>query len=252
MHPSYSMDHVTRAADASLGVQVRQVRKRVPVPELGLLVAGQAPRTRYTTEVVEERTEQWSKLVGVLACPPNSPVGKSEVLPNLDYFHHRSSHFVDMFCIGYLPSSTARNEDAPVVTVGGRNWNFEATAFEGCRRELERETNWKYSGETDLVLAIARKEPDRHAWIDYSCAISCNLEQMLRDKAITSVRSFFEHVFRAGEKYEGSDPVWRLSDALGLRVGGNLLVECILSLLPERVGASYKAAQHFAVRDVSR
>lgn len=246
------MDHVIRTADACLGVHTRRVLKRVPIPELGFLVAGQVPRTRYTTEIVEERTEQWSKLVGVLACPPSSPLGKSEVLPNLDYFHHRSSYFVDMFCIGYIPSSTVRQSSPPVATVGGQNWSFENFAFDGCRRDLEQDTKWRYSGETDLILAVARKDANRNAWIDYSCAISCNLEQMLRDGAITSVRSFFERVFRAGQAYQGQDPVWELSDALGLKVGGSMLVESILALLPEKVRSSYKAAQHFAVRDVSR
>lgn len=252
MHPSYSMDHVLRAADASLGVSTTQVKKRIPTVEMGLIVDGRPPPTRYTTEWVEERTEQWSKLIGILACTPSSPAGKNEVISHLDYFHHRSSHFVDIFCIGYLPLSNARQSGPPVAMVGGRQWSFETAAFEGCRRDLERETNWKYSGETDLVLAVARKEQCRHAWIDYSCAISCNLEQMLRDGAVTSVRSFFERIFQAGEAYRGEDPVWRLSDALGLQVGSNMLVECILNLLPDRVRGSYKAARHFAVRDVSR
>lgn len=129
---------------------------------------------------------------------------------------------------------------------------FNAAAFDGCRRDLEGQTQWKYSGETDLVLAVARKPQHGRAWIDYSSAISCNLEAMLRDGAITSVRGFFEQIFAAGENYESSDPIWSLSDKLGVKVGGNLIVESVLALLPEQVRKSYKAAKHLAVRDVSR
>ena len=253
MHPAYSMSHVERAMEACLGTHTRHVRKRVPIIEMGLIVDGRPPPTRYRTEIVEEKFEQWSKMVGVLACMPTSRIGKEEILPHLDYFHHRSSYFVDFFCLGYMPPSDRTNPDEkPVTSVGGRPWMFNAAAFEGCRRDLENQTRWKYSGETDLVLAVARKPQNGRAWIDYSSAISCNLEDMLRDGAITSVRSFFEQIFIAGESYKSSDPIWSLSDKLGVKVGGSLIIESVLALLPDQVKKSYKAAQHLAVRDVSR
>ena len=253
MHPAYSMSHVERAMEACLGTQTRHVPKRVPITEVGLIVDGHPPPTRYRTEHVEEKIEQWSKMVGVLACMPTSRIGKDEILPHLDYFHHRSSYFVDFFCLGYMPASGRKNPDEKAVAdVGGRSWVFNAQAFEGCRRDLENQTTWKYSGETDLVLAVARKSPNKLAWIDYSSAISCNLEDMLRDGAITSVRSFFEQIFSEGERHKASDPVWSLSDRLGVKAGGNLISEAVLSLLPDSVKKSYKAAKHLAVRDVSR
>lgn len=233
MHSAYSMDYVERALDACLGFHTRMVRKRVPI--------------------VEERFEQWSKMVGVLACMPTSRIGKEEIVPHLDYFHHRSSHFVDFFCLGYMPPSGPVNPDEKVVaTVGGKSWAFNAAAFDGCRRDLEQKTRWRYSGETDLILAIARKSQNNQAWIDYSSVISCNLEEMLRDGAITSVRSFFEQIFTAGENSKDSDPVWALSDKLGVKVGGNLIIESVLRLLPEHMRKSYKSAKHLTVRDVPR
>jgi hypothetical protein len=253
MHPAYSMNHVERSVEACLGVHTKMVSKRVPIAEMSFMVNGQPPRTRYRTERVEEKFEQWSKMIGVLACKPTSRVGKDEVVPHLDYFHHRSSVFVDFFCMGYMrPLDYGDYNEEVVTTVNGKPWVFNSVAFEGCRRDLASHTEWTYSGETDLVLAVARKAPGGHAWIDYSSAISCNLEEMLRDGAITSVRSFFEQIFAAGEEYTGSDPIWALSDKLGLKVGGNFIVETVLGLLPESVKKSYKAAKHFAIRDVSR
>src|ERR1700682_4350886 len=102
---------------------------------MGLIVAGRPPRTQYRTEVVEERTEQWAKLVGILFCAPSSKVGKDEILPNLAYFHHRSGMFVDFFCVGYEES----NDPQCVAVVGNSKWNFNAQDFTACLAQLERD-----------------------------------------------------------------------------------------------------------------
>lgn len=254
MNPTRSVQSIYDRLNESLGETTRRVVKRVPVLEMGLIVAGRPPRQRYTTEVVEERHTQWSKLVGVLLCPPSSKAGKEEILPSLDYFHHRSGLFVDFFCVGYRPRMGDESDSppTPVTRVGGKDWYFDARDFDQTRRQLEFESRWRFSGETDLLLAVARKEQAGRAYIDYSCAIACNLEEMGRDGAIASVRGLFEKIFRFGEDYQGDDPVWALSDQLGLEQGGTLLQEAILKLVPEAVQKRYKAAKHFAIANVSR
>lgn len=254
MIPTPSLQSIYTALDASLGETTRRVVKRVPIEEFGFMVAGSAPRTRYRNEVVEERHVQWSKLVGILCAPPSSKAAKDEILASLDYFHHRSGLFVDFFCVGYeRPTTTSGASLRPAATmVAGHEWQFDAQEFNLTREQLERECNWTFSGETDLILAVARKDRSGRAWVDYSCAIACNLEEMVRDGAISSVRSFFETIFRFGQKHKGDDPVWTLSDQLGIAQGGQLLQEAILTLLPEVVRRRYKSAKHLAIRDVSR
>lgn len=251
---SRSLEDIYQSLDESLGVKTRRVTKQVLEASFGLIVPGRPPPTRYTTIVTEERTEQWSKLVGVLFCMPTSKPGKEEILPNLDYFHHRSALFVDFFCVGYSPvrSDTQTTGKSPsITTVDGTEWSFSASDFNESRARLEAESKWRYSGETDLLLVVARKPRDGNACLDYSCAIACNLEAMAKDSAITSVRGFFEKIFQFGEQYDGDDPVWKLSDKFGLAAGGSLLQESILTLLPEQVRKQYKATQYLAVSNVS-
>lgn len=255
MIPAPSIQSIQAALDRGLGVKVRRVTKRVPQMNFGLIVAGRPPPPQYKTEVVEERTEQWSKLVGLLFCMPTSKPGKDEILPNLDYFHHRSALFVDFFCIGYgtEPSDDAdRSSSQPVAIVDNAQWRFTPSEFNACRAEIESHTKWRFSGETDLLLAVARKPRNGCATLDYSSVIACNLEEMIRDNAIPSVRGFFEKIFQFGEQYSGADPVWKLSDQFGLAGGGKLLEESVLSLLPEVVKKQYKATKHLAISDVSR
>lgn len=255
MIPSRSLEQIAASIDSGLGVKTRRVTKMVLDQSLGLMVPGQAPSLRYTTKVVEERTEQWSKLVGILFCMPASKPGKEEILPNLDYFHHRSALFVDFFCVGYEaknPSDAIDSNKQPVATVNKQQWTFDAAEFNLCRAQLESEIQWRYSGETELLLAVARKVKGSTASLDYTSVVACNLEEMNRDAAFGSIRAFFEKIFQFGEQYKGTDPVWQLSDKFGLSGGGNLLVEAVLSLLPEVLKKQYKASKHFVVKDVSR
>lgn len=255
MIPTQSLQEIQRSIDTSLGVKTRRVSKRVLVAELGFMVPGRPTAPRYKTEIVEERTELWSKLVGVLFCLPTSKTGKEEILPNLDYFHHRSALFVDFFCVGYgTHPGTGPDElrPAPVSVVDNAQWRFSSQEFNNCRAAIESLTKWQFSGETDLLLAVARKPKSGQATLDYSCAIACNLEEMIRDEAITSVRAFFEKLFQFGEQFTGPDPVWKLSDKLGVQSATGLLEDAVLTLVPEVVRKRYKAARHFAVSNVGR
>lgn len=253
MIPSQSIQAVLASLDSSLGVKTRRVSRRFLVANFGLMVAG-SPPPQYRTEIVEERTEQWSKLVGLLFCMPMSKPGKEEILPNLGYFHHRSASFVDFFCIGY---DTFSGHDAgettyqPVAVVDDVQWRFSPAEFNSSRGMIEAHTKWRYSGETDLLLAVARKTPGGSARIDYSTVIACNLEEMVKDNAISTVRAFFEKIFRFGEQCDGDDPVGKMSDMFGIAGGANLLKEGVLTLVPETVRKQYKATKHFAVKDVS-
>ena len=253
MLPANSLADITQALDQTLGESTTYVSRPVIPINAGLFVAGRPPEPEI--EWTEVTRVQWSKVVGILFCSPASKLGKDEVLPNLEYFHHRSGLFVDFFCVGYgayWPESHTPPETKVVAEIDNTKWLFSPRDFNATRAELERLANWTYSGESDLVLAVARKRESQPARLDLSTAIACNLEEMSRDGAITSARAFFEQIFRFGETYSGSDPVFSLSDRMGLKVGSNFLMEAVLGLVPESVRKSYKAAKHFAVRDASR
>lgn len=253
MLPANSLADITQALDRSLGESITHVPRPAISLNAGLFVPGPPPEPKI--EWIEVTRFQWSKVVGILFCSPASKLGRDEVLPNLEYFHHRSGMFVDFFCVGYgayWPDSHTPPETKVVAEIENTKWLFSPRDFNATRAELERLASWNYSGESDLVLAVARKHESQPARLDLSTAIACNLEEMARDGAITSARAFFEQIFRFGEAYTGSDPVFSLSDRMGVKAGSNFLMEAVLSLVPESVRKSYRAAKHFAVRDASR
>lgn len=128
---------------------------------------------------------------------------------------------------------------------------FSAELFQRFRHDIERRSRWRYSGEADLVLVNAGQDSANEASLDFGSAIVCDLDRMIRDQAIHSVRRFFEDIFRFAEGVEGSDPTWGFSDSMGARIAGSALKRVILSMLPKSLDADYRRAEHFVVRDVS-
>jgi len=209
-------------------------------------------KTRYR----QSAPEQGVRLVGLLFSRPTSPLAKEEIIPNLDYFHHRSGNHVDFFCAGYGQYWQGRRDEFPDQTRVGpgqhSDWLFSAMKFNDFRGEIERMTRWRYSGAVDLILANGRYDAEQdEGHIDFSSAISCQLDKMKREGAITSVEAFFEEIFRFSETTRGRDPTWGFSDKKGIAIAGSALKRLILELLPRKIGDDLRRLEHLAVRDVS-
>ena len=194
------------------------------------------------------------RLVGLLFAPPESSLGESEITKSLDYFHHRSGDTIDFFCAGYRRYGKEKQFVVErEVTIDSSPWYFNVIEFEALRKEIQKSSSWKYSGEADLILLNATKsESGQNVVLDWSSAICCDLEKMKKDKAIVSTRRFFEDIFSFVEEYDGTDPVWDLSDQQGAIKAKSGLKRLILSVLPKPLRELYSEAKHLVVRDISR
>jgi hypothetical protein len=198
-----------------------------------------------------------SRLVGLVFARPDSPFVKSELLPHLGYWHYRSADHIDFHFAGYRhgPSRSGDphwEEDINIPGIPNGIWAYSNLRFESFRKELEAESRWKYGGGTELVLLNVSRDHLGLLETNYSSVLSCKLDEMKTDKAITSVEGFFESIFRYAEFASDSDPTWGFSDASGLKIAGVSLKRLVLSLLPEKVAAQYQAAEHLAVRDYTK
>lgn len=221
-----------------------------PVIDCQELIATLSSAFKYRYEDTQGRR---FRIVGLVFARPNSPLAKSEIIPQIADWHHRSGNHIDFFFAGY----TYPHELLPgfiAVSVPGRGeWLYSSQLFDRFRREIEAQTKWQYSGECDLLLTNTYFDAaEDQARIDFGSTIVCQLDQMKEEKAILSVGRFFESVFRFAESADDADPTWGFSDSQGLAVAGSALKRVALSLLPRNLDADYKKAEHFAVRDVAR
>ena len=251
MYDAHSLSGIIEKIGSDLPRRVEYFKKE-PIVTMGYMTSldMNTPARYQTVRVQEERN---SKLVGILLAHPRSAISKSEIVSHLNYFHHRSGEAIDFFCVGYgayWPENHYPDQDS-TARIDGIDWLFSEKAFSDVIHEIESESKWQYSGETELLLISARRQEDGKTSMDYSSAIVCNLEAMQKDQAFTSVRSFFEGIFRFAKKNSCLDETWGLSDQQGLKVGQSAIKDAVLSLLPRNLKDSYKKAEHYAVRDIA-
>ena len=220
--------------------------------DFGFFRPGRGDETQWDS--VRVNIQKLSKLVGIIFCLPDTKIAKDEIFPFLEYLNVRSGDLVDFFLPGYGTDWPAEYQADPktVATVKGAKLMFSAEAFNKLRADLAAKTTWFYSGETDLILLTAKYSALGSSPISFAPSNAVNLEKMLKDQAITSVRSYLEQISALADKYEGNDPVSYLSDQFGVKIGGEFLENALLSLVPAPIKDAWKAAKHHAVQSIAK
>jgi hypothetical protein len=191
------------------------------------------------------------KLVGLLFMHPDSKLPKADILPRLGQYHERAGKLTDFFFAGYGAywPPDEYSDQREVAEIDGTKWYYSDRAFSVFRQQLESETRWKYSGETDLILTTARfsKSKDKGI-VDFSQCITCCLEQLIRDKATTSIPAFFEQIFRFGDKDNAT--VYDFSDLHLVRTAGTSLLEWVLARV--KLKEFYNRNKNLAIRNIAK
>jgi hypothetical protein len=158
------------------------------------------------------------RMVGLLFAPPETRLAREEIIPSLEYFYHRSGNNIDFFGAGYRRYGPDPGPGEKSVTDDDPPWIFNLRKYDDFRRQIEQMSSWRYSGEADLLLMDAKfNAVAKNASLDFTSAIACDLDRMMRDGAIQSVRRFFEDTFQFAETAQTADPTWGFSDEQGLR-----------------------------------
>ena len=177
------------------------------------------------------------RLFAFLLGHPAHKLVRDDIVPQLDYWHHRSGTAVDFVCLGF----SERSDETP-----------DGRGFSQIVRLFEQHFDWKYSGQTDLLVFNGRYHArSREAIFDLSQVVAMTLEQALETRAIGSVSSLMEAMFRAAAQHDGDNPAWAFSDAQGARLAGSGIKRFLLSLLPEWARADAERGLFFHVRDLS-
>jgi len=194
-----------------------------------------------------------SRLVGLLFINPRCELAKREIIPLLEQYHHSAGRFTHFFFPGYgtgWPPGRPRDQRSVGIEIDGSQWKFSPTAFEEFRRDVEAQTKWRFSGETDLILTTATfAAATKTVELDFKEAITCSLEQLLRDEGAPSVPAFFQKIFRFAEENSNSS-AYNLSDSHLIATSKASLVSWVLSSL--KMEAYFKKNKHLAIRNISK
>ena len=129
-------------------------------------------------------------VVGILFCRPETLSGKS-IMNSLPYYHHRSGKNIDFYIPGYGAYWNNDYLDATNVDcIDGVNWSFSNKQYVDIMTELEGNSEWRYSGESELLLVECMD-----CKLNFSNIMQINLDSMIRDDIIASVDLLFEKIF---------------------------------------------------------
>jgi hypothetical protein len=190
-----------------------------------------------------------AKLIGLLFMHPESDLAQKEILPRFGQYHQRAGRFTDFYFAGY-GIAKQNNSQKAITELDNVKWEFSDSAFNSVRKQIEKKTLWKYSGETDLILTTARfSSKEQKAVIDFSQCITCCLEQLLRDKAIVSIPNYFERIFRFGqENHEAT--AFRFSDLHLIQTSKDSFLDWVLSLI--KMKTYFKKNRGLAIRNIAK
>ena len=132
----------------------------------------------------------------ILITRPDLATGK-DILNSLEYYHFRTSHFINFYLPGYGAYWTKEEyPDGKVVTeIDDVKWSFSNQRFAKFIEDIEEYSKWRYSGESDLILAEVKD-----GILSFERVLEFHLDNMLRDKTIVSVYQFFEEIVHIGRE----------------------------------------------------
>lgn len=182
--------------------------------------------------------------IGILLTRPDLETGR-DILESLEYYHFRTGKMINFYLPGYGAYWNDWYPDGKVVTkLNGVSWSFSNRMFVEFIEELECYSKWEYSGESELILlSYSRRQ------ISYEKVMIFHLDQMLRDKVISSVHNFLEQLFRIC-KDEGT-----LSEVCGsarLDKAKQIAMNRILEKIPKGLNEIFKYEKYFSLKNISR
>lgn len=201
-------------------------------------------------DVLSHRQRYQNALCCILFAPPFTSVGKEGVIPRIAYLSDRSAEYVHFYCAGY-GGYWHRDEFPDMQEIGDVHypggtvipWAFSQRIYAKFVSEFESATNWKYSGEADMVVFDSA--------VSYDDCLVFNLGKMIKDEVIEHSSELFESLIRYATDRTASRNPSEFSDRKIPGLFGNAVLAA-LSEGPKSLGKAWKKGVHYATRDIRK
>lgn len=182
-------------------------------------------------------------IIGILITRPDLEVGKS-ILCSLNYYHHVTGKDLNFYLPGYGAYWYGVYPDERVVSkIDGTEWSYSDKMFVEFIEGLEKHSTWRYSGESELLLL--EYENGR---VSFDSMMRFYLDNMIRDKVIVSVSSFFQQLVRI---YKKDNSLEKISDTFGRRKLIQVTKETIMGNIPSWLENVFTQEKYFCIRNYS-
>lgn len=182
--------------------------------------------------------------IGILITRPELPTGK-DILNSLEYYHFRTGKSVNFYLPGYGAYCNSDYPDSKVITtIGNVNWLFSNQMFALFIEDLEKNSKWQYSGESELLLVDLKE-----GTLSYKKMMQFYLDKMIRDGIIHSVDQFFEDLFRI---CKDKDSLNQISNSFGMKKVKQISIDALLEKLPLGLKNVFIHEKYFLVKNMER
>ena len=199
------------------------------------------------TSVKEHREENLDGIAAILLVPKFNRKGFDDIIQRLEYLNRRLGKNLHFYCAGY-GAYQPDIEDTEKLNINfkynenGIPWTFSQRQFADFVDELEKETNWMYSGNTKIIIL---ENPT-----NFKNCIVLKIDEMIKDKIIDSANDIIEALIQYSRK---NDSVQQMSLKEIGKIAGDETIKGILSLLPkqfENLWNIWNKGKHYTLVDL--
>lgn len=124
----------------------------------------------------------------------------TDVLNEFEYIHYNSAKYCTIYAIGYTDDFTKKDDGSyRKVNIPMQNdWYFSVNAFVDFKNKLEDRINWKYSGETELL--ILQNKPLQSDPLDFNNYVAIDVYKGIKEGYMDSFQRFMESLVRSARK----------------------------------------------------
>ena len=164
---------------------------------------------------------------------------------SLNYYHHVTGNNLNFYLPGYGAYWYGTYPDGQVVSkINGTEWSYSDKMFVGFIEDLEKYSTWKYSGESELLMLKYK-----NGTLSFDGMMRFYLDNMIRDKVIVSVPSFFQQLVRICKK---DNSLEKISNTFGRNRLAQVTKETILDNIPSCLENVFTQEKYFCVKNYSK
>lgn len=203
---------------------------------------------------IADISTHYSKYPGALCCilfaPLFSETARKGIIPRLEYLNERTADNINFYCAGYgkywqrsdFPDMEEVNNDKSQQ--GKKSpWIFSNSIFAKFIDEMEKSSNWKYGGESELIVLNNINS--------FKDCLILNIDQMINDKAIDRCSEIFESLIQYSRNGSRQTTTSNYSNRELPGIFGKAVLAAITQG-PNGLGKTLAAGKHFAIKDISR
>ena len=151
-------------------------------------------------EIVEyERQVENLEIVVFLFVRPTSQ-DAIDIIREFEYIHYNSAKYCSIFAIGYTedPEKSFNKSYKKIAKVNNIDWYFSTLAFVDFKNKLEHRINWKYSGESEIL--VLQNNPGNNDPLNFKNYAAIDINKGLREGYIDSFQAFMESLIRSAKR----------------------------------------------------